>query len=103
MATTESLLTAGEFLQRRDSQRPAELVRGKIIEMILPGFRHGRISCRIGQILSNFNDDYDVGHVVVKSGVITARDPDSVRGSDSSFYSYAKLPRDADPVGYPNA
>ena len=103
MATTESLLTAEEFFQLPDSGRPTELVRGKIIEMTPPGFRHGRVSFRVGHIIGNFNDDYDVGHVVVESGVITERNPDSVRGPDVSFYSYAKLPKDADPVGYPDA
>jgi hypothetical protein len=34
--------------------------------------------------------------------VITERGPDSVRGPDVSFYSYAKVPKDQPPEGYPD-
>ena len=34
------------------------------------------------------------------SGVITERDPDTVRGADVSFYSYERLPKGPIPSGY---
>ena len=34
------------------------------------------------------------------SGVITGRNPDSVRGADIAYYSYDRLPRGPLPTGY---
>lgn len=31
---------------------------------------------------------------MLRSGIVTRRDPDSVRGADVAFYSYARLPAD---------
>jgi Uma2 family endonuclease len=101
MATTESLLTAEDFQRMPHPGYPTELVRGRIIEMTPPGFRHGRVSSLFSHLLWECNDQFDVGHTVSESGVITKRDPDSVRGPDVSFYTYAKVPKDADPTGYP--
>ena len=42
----------------------------------------------MGQVLSN------------DSGVITERDPDTVRGADISFYSYQRLSKGPIPAGY---
>jgi Uma2 family endonuclease len=44
-----------------------------------------------------------LGHVLSNdSGVITERSPDTVRGADVAFYSYAKLPRGPLPSTYPD-
>jgi len=45
-------------------------------------------------------DEKDLGHVVNASGVITKRDPDTVRWADLSFYSYDRLPKGPIPEGY---
>ena len=43
-------------------------------------------------------DEHDLGHVLSNdSGVITERDPDTVRGADISFYSYTASSERADP------
>jgi len=34
------------------------------------------------------------------SGIITERDPDTVRGADVAFYSYGRIPRGPLPPGY---
>ena len=58
-----------------------------------PTPRHGQI-CGKADRLRDFADEHDLGHVLCNdSGVITERDPDTVRGADVSFYSYAKVPR----------
>jgi Uma2 family endonuclease len=98
----QGLLTAEEFARRPDPGYPEELVKGRIISMPLPGARHGQICCKVGRFLGNHADDHDLGHVLSNdSGTVTERGPDSVRGPDVSFYSYAKLPKGPLPVGYP--
>ncbi len=44
-------------------------------------------------MLERFQEDHPLGHVVSNdSGVITERDPDTVRGADVAFYSYGRVP-----------
>jgi Uma2 family endonuclease len=101
MAIDEALLTAEEFYRLEDNGQPMELVRGRIIPMNVPAPRHGQICGKIVQILGNYSEEHNLGHVLSNdSGVITERDPDSVRGADVAFYSYARLPKGPIPEGY---
>ena len=101
MATTLELLTAEEYAKLPDTARPTELVRGRVVEMNLPGTQHGKICNLIGRFLGNFVADHDLGNVINNdSGVITKRNPDSVRGPDVSFYSYARWSKGPVPDGY---
>ncbi|MBI3821522.1 MAG: Uma2 family endonuclease [Planctomycetes bacterium] len=103
MATAElsqRLITAEEFLLMDDGV-PSELVRGRIVTMNVPAPRHGYFCARIVRFVGNFADDHDQGRVMSNdSGVVTERDPDSVRGPDVSFYSYKRLPKGPIPAGY---
>src|SRR5262249_36950293 len=56
-----------------------------------------KICCLLGQfVMAN-----DLGHVVSNdSGVVTERDPDTVRGADVAYYSYAQVPRGPLPRTY---
>lgn len=100
--TPPKLLTAEEYYEMEDPGYPTELVRGEIVEMNQPGFRHGRICTRIGRFLDEFAETHDLGQVASNdSGVITERDPDSVRGPDVAFFSYDRIPKGEDPAGYP--
>ena len=104
MATLEALLTAEEYLTLPDAGVPSELVRGRIVPMNMPGYRHGRICNRIGALLRIFVDKHDLGDVLNNdAGVVTERGPDTVRGPDVSFYSYARVPKGSAPIGYPPA
>jgi Uma2 family endonuclease len=101
MATAEALMTAEEFGQRPEPGYPEELVQGTIIAMPPPDRRHGLVCNKAGRILGNFAEDHDLGRVMSNdSGVITERDPDTVRGADIAYYSYARLPRGPLPAGY---
>ena len=72
--------------------------------MSQPGFRYGKVCNRIGRRIGNFVEDHDLGHTLSNdSGIVTERDPDTVRGADVSFFSYRRVPKDNEPVGYPNA
>lgn len=101
-ATATALLTAEEFARR---PRPAdgsreELVRGEVITMPPPGFRHGKVAQVVGYRLMRFIEDQPIGTVTAETGVHTEDDPDSVRGPDVSFWSFGRLPKDHDPAVY---
>ena len=103
MATAEmlELMTAEQFGQRPDPGYPEELVRGRVVAMSVPDRRHGYVCGRADRIFGNFVDEHDLGRVMCNdSGVITERDPDTVRGADVAYYSYARLPKGTLPTGY---
>jgi Uma2 family endonuclease len=101
MATAEALMTAEEFGRRPDPGYPEELVRGRIVAMPPPDRRHGRTCLKAGRVLGNFVEEHDLGRVMSNdSGVITEHDPDTVRGADVAYYSYARLPKGPLPEGY---
>jgi Uma2 family endonuclease len=101
MATAEALMTAEEFGRRPDPGYPEELVRGRIIAMPPPDRRHGQVCGQAYYMFRQYVDAHDLGQVLSNdSGVITERDPDTVRGADVAYYSYARLPKGPLPEGY---
>jgi Uma2 family endonuclease len=95
------LLTAEEFAERPDPGYPEELVRGRIVPMPQPKPRHGQICSKADRIFGVYVDDHDLGHVFCNdTGVITERGPDTVRGADISFYSYARVSKGPLPDRY---
>jgi Uma2 family endonuclease len=105
MATIESLLTAEEYFLQPENGQPTELVRGRIVMMNRPGFDHGVICSNIDHLLRTYLDEHKLGRVVVNdAGVVTEREPDSVRGPDVAYYSFERLPKAGRrPRGYPRA
>jgi Uma2 family endonuclease len=102
MATVaETLLTAEEFRQLLVDGVLRELVRGKVVPMNLPVQQHGRICGKVARILGRFLDVQDVGDLYTNDcGVVTEHNPDTVRGADVAFYSYARLPKGPLPTRY---
>jgi Uma2 family endonuclease len=95
------LLTAEEYAKLPDTGVPTELVRGRVIEMNLPAPRHGEICWKVASLVGIHAESHGLGRVVVNdSGVVTGHDPDTVRGADVAFYSYARVPRGPLPAGY---
>jgi Uma2 family endonuclease len=104
MATAaQKLITAEEFFLMPDPPDGSrqELVRGEIVAMPQPGFRHGLRQGQVLWLLKNFAMTNRLGRVTVESGLVTERNPDTVRGPDVAFWSYERLPADQEPVGYP--
>ncbi len=102
---SEKLLSAYEFAQMpapRDGSRQ-DLVRGVIVTMPPPGFRHGLRQGKVYKILDRYGTSTGHGRAVVESGIVTDRVPDTVRGPDISYWSAERLPLDLEPVGYPDA
>ena len=101
-SSADRLLTAEEFFALPGDGPPAELVRGQVEAMEVPGSRHGHFCNLIGRLLGNFVEAHDLGYVLGNdSGVVTARSPDSVRGPDIAYFSYSRMPKGKLPIGYP--
>jgi len=95
------LMTAEQFSQRPDPGYPEELVHGRIVGTPPPDRRHGYVCGQAYYVLRRFVDEHRLGRVMSNdSGVITQRDPDTVRGADVAYYSYARLPKGPVPTGY---
>jgi Uma2 family endonuclease len=97
----EALVTAEEFARMGESAQATELVRGRVISVNLPTPRHGLICGQALYLVRRYLETSDIGRVVSNdSGVVTERDPDTVRGGDVAFYSYTRVPRGRFPSGY---
>jgi Uma2 family endonuclease len=91
--TAKRLLTAEEYGRLPDDGRKTELVRGEVVEVNIPRTRHGEICVQIVYLVRRFLDDHPVGRVIGNdSGIITERGPDTVRGPDVAFCSFARIP-----------
>jgi Uma2 family endonuclease len=98
MATAERLVTAEEFARMPDNGQPTELVRGRIITLNPPVPYHGVVCGKVYVLVYQYVTENDLGWVMCNdSGVITERDPDTVRGADVAYYSYGRLPKEGLP------
>lgn len=95
------LFTAEEYGRLENDGRLTELVRGRIVEMNRPFTSHGYLLSRINGLLWSFVEKSGLGRVVGgDAGVITQRNPDTVRGPDVAFYSYQRIPEGPLPDQY---
>lgn len=93
---SEKPLTAEQYFQLPDTGRPAELIHGRVVAINPPGVKHGYYCFRLAYLLGRFLEKSPLGRLPTNdSGVITRRDPDTVRGADVAFYSFSRLPHDA--------
>jgi Uma2 family endonuclease len=100
-SATAPVLTAEAFAERPDPGYPEELVRGRIVPMSVPDRRHGQVCSNSLFLIRSYVDSHELGHVLCNdAGVITERNPDSVRGADVAYYSYGRLPRGPLPRSY---
>ena len=96
MSQPARVVTAEELFQYPDSKY-YELVRGVPRVSEPPGGMHGRIAGSIVAHLRNHVERLGLGTVLVESGYVLQRAPDTVRGPDVSFVSLARLPPDQIP------
>lgn len=97
----EKLMTIEEYAKLPPDDALYELVQGRLVEMNRPKMPHGKIVSRICRLLDEFVEQRNLGHVAGgDAGIITQRDPDTVRGADVAFTSFKRLPEDADVTNY---
>jgi Uma2 family endonuclease len=98
---TQTLLRAEEFARVADVLGPCELVKGEIVPMSPAGFRHSRVTANAVKLLNEYETRTGRGRVVTgEAGLIVHRRPDTVRGADAAFISYARLPQGAKVPGF---
>jgi len=101
MSTATNLLTAEQYAELPDPHGyPTELVKGNLVVMVPPTPRHGQICSQVIFLLRQFLESYPLGHVLSNdSGIVTMREPDTVRGADIAFYSFDRVPPGPLPKG----
>ena len=101
IADPPKLLTAEEYAAMPDEDCFTELVEGTVVRSPLRDCLHGCVCASIGFEVWKHVRPRSLGRVVSNNcGVITRRNPDTVRGSDLSYYSYDRVPRGPLPQGY---
>lgn len=96
MSQAARLVTAEELADYPDSKH-YELVRGVPRVCEPPGGLHGRLAGKIAARLLDHVERLGLGTVLVESGYVLRRGPDTVRGPDVSFISVTRLPPDQIP------
>lgn len=85
------LMTAEEFYDwanhPKNRDRSFELEEGEVVEVSLPGERHGVVCSNSNLILGLYTRQIKRGYVIANdTGIILERDPDTVRGPDVALY-----------------
>ena len=85
------LMTAEEFYdwthRPENRDKHFELEEGKVVEVSRPGDRHGTVCGLAAFILIGYTRAIKKGHVTTNdTGIVLARDPDTVRGADVALY-----------------
>lgn len=101
MATvTTQPMTAEEFALL-DQDVPVELVRGEVVEMCRPKAIHALICKNVAVELDLWvTQNGGLGFVLADPGVITERNPDSVRGPDVCYISKERADRSGGLEGF---
>ncbi len=99
MSVAQGLLTYRQF-ELLDFDRPAELVRGEIVEQEMPGSHHGSVCAAIVILLGIWNRSTRLGSILSNdSFLLVERNPDTVRGPDCGFIRWDRLPLGKLPQG----
>ena len=87
-----TLITADEFMAKYD-HLDADLVMGQLKEYGMAFGRHGQVCSKADRLIGNFVEDGQLGHTFSNdTRILIRRDPDTVRGVDVCFVSFARLP-----------
>jgi len=93
------LMSAAEFVKKYAGDR-MELVKGQLREVPMASQKHGRICLVTGRLMDEHAEKHDLGRVTTNDSFVqTKTNPDTTRGADVSFYSYARLPKGKVPEG----
>lgn len=98
---TTALLSAEDFARVAPVLGPCELVRGEIVRMSPGGIRHSRVTGNAFRLLDQHCEAHGLGRVLTgEAGLVVSSRPDTVRGADVAFISFARLPKGAVDDGF---
>ena len=101
MTTATAPLSAEEFAEQAKGTPSVELIRGAVVHLSPGGMGHSRSSFNVAYLLEMWARRTGLGRVLTNElGLITARNPDTVRGADVAYISYARLPKGTAPEGF---
>lgn len=84
---TKTFMTAVEFWSSGPATDAFELIRGELVPMPPPGDRHGIVCANGIFLLKSYTRQLGRGVVLGNdAGIITEKEPDSVRGIDISLF-----------------
>ena len=93
--------TAGKLLRMPKHGFRHELVRGELCRATLTGNKHGYLASRIASRLERHVENNDLGRAyTAKTRFKLASNPDTMRASDASFVSQARLDETFEIKGY---
>jgi Uma2 family endonuclease len=81
-----------EFWQLAHGLPKAELVAGQVVELVLPGARHGMLVALIADVLRAHVVPRGLGIVVAEAGFILSEHPPTVRGPDLAVVLRPRVP-----------
>ncbi len=92
-------MTAEEFAATYLDVPGYELVRGEVVELMPGGLGHSRVTGHAYSLVENWAQRSGLGRTFTgETGLIVDRGPDTVRGADVAYFSYARLPAEQ-PLG----
>ena len=101
MAVERRLMTADELLRLPDDGMRHELIRGELRTMSPMGWRHGKVTLKVGASLLVHVEAHNLGIAGVGDvGFVVAVDPDTVRAPDACFIRRERIPATGEPTGY---
>jgi Uma2 family endonuclease len=104
MATVKGLITAEAFAGTGPETDGCELVRGEVLRMPPPGDRHGYVCGNVVFLLKSYLKQLGYGALLCNdAGIITRREPDSVRGVDAAVFLRPPWEGALPPIGYTSA
>jgi len=92
MPVSNRLVTAEEF--ERMPEEPGvrmELVRGRVVRVSPPGFRHGLVQGRLYELLADYSRRTGAGRVIFPVGFKLASNPDTIREPDLAFIARTRV------------
>jgi Uma2 family endonuclease len=92
-APSPPLMTAEEFVRLHGHESGVELVKGRLVRTPMPGGKHGEVCLTAGALIREVVKANRLGRVMCNDTFVrVGTNPDTYRGADVCFISYARLP-----------
>jgi Uma2 family endonuclease len=87
------LMTAEEFVRLHGDESGVELVKGRVVRLPMPGATHGEVRLTAGALIREVVKAAGLGRVMANDTFVRTG-PDTYRGADVCYISYARLPKE---------